>query len=131
MAFSGAYLPDQQIDIWRQSIFNTVTMPCFTNTYKNFITALDFSKCHLDTDEQDTNKSSVIFVFLIQNFTSFNGFRLTDSNYSAFSNEQEYLMMEEFNVTVLNVQDDFTIKNDTKDLKMYNDKNLKVVYLYH
>ena len=49
--------------------------------------------------------------------------------YSAYSHEQEYLLMEGFWVKVLKIEEGVVIENDIPALHDYNGKTLTVVYL--
>ena len=55
--------------------------------------------------------AAVLYIYSITNFDGFRGFRVDDANYSAFPNEQEYLLCEGFKVTVLGAEEDFYIRN--------------------
>ena len=71
-----------------------------TSTSQNLDVALGFSKCHTDyTDDQQP----VLFIYSIENYDGFNGFRMTDKRYSMYPSEQEVLLMEGFEVYVLDV----------------------------
>jgi len=65
----------------------------------------------------------------MRNHDGFDGFRLNDKRFSVFPYEQEFLLMEGFQVFVLEVQDEFVIKNKHRDLQRYDGKELTVIYL--
>jgi len=73
-----------------------------TSTSKNMEISLGFSKCHTDYSD---NQQPVLFVYSIRNHAGFNGFRLNSKKYSVYPGEQEYLLMEGFEVYVLKVED--------------------------
>ena len=77
-----------------------------TSTSKNLDVALGFSKCdqHFEAHQQP-----VLIVTSIRNYDGFFGFRLSDKRFSVYPGEQEYLLMEGFQVLVLGVQDGFKI----------------------
>ena len=54
---------------------------------------------------------------------------MTDSRFSAYPSEQEYLLMEGFVVYVLDVEDGFVIKNNNPGVKNYNGRNITLIYL--
>ena len=62
--------------------------------------ALSFSKCDTDYDDDQT---PFLFVFSILNYNGFKGFRVDDSRWSVYPQEQEYLLMEGFQIFVLDV----------------------------
>ena len=83
-------------------------------------------------DKDDVyGKKHVLFVYFVKNVTGFNGFRLTNSNYSAFYSEQEYLISEGFQVWVLGIEDKVIIRNNNDELKKFNGKCLTIIYLYN
>jgi len=71
----------------------------------------------------------VLFVYSVLNKNGFNGFRLTDSRYTPFPHEQEYLMMEGYYVYVLDIVQNVQIANTNGDMIKYNNKKITVVYL--
>ena len=79
----------------------------------------------------ETTKKSVIFVFLIRNYEGFYGFRLSDERYSAFPAEKEFLLMEGFDVLIINVDNDYVIENKVPGFEAYNSKTVTIVYLYN
>jgi len=105
-------------------------MPGNTSTSSNLGVALGFSKCSIN-DVKMTGKS-VLFVFFFQNYGSFSGFRLNQPEYSAFPHEEEYLLMEGIEVTVLAVDENMVMncKATTAVEKMYDAQKVNVVYLY-
>jgi len=95
-----------------------------TSTSKNLDVALGFSKCH---EVYDANQQPVLIVTSIWNYYGFFGFRLSDKRFSVYSGEQEYLLMEGFEVYVLGVEDGFKISNEF--LPKYDNKVITIIYL--
>jgi len=77
-----------------------------TSTSKNLDVALGFSKCDQDFE---ANQQPVLIVTSISNYAGLLGFRLNNKRFSVYPGEQEYLLMEGFQVFVLGVQDGFKI----------------------
>jgi len=67
----------------------------------------------------------------MKNWTGFNGVRFCDRNYSAFPNEQEYVMNEKFPVFVLGTEEGQIIENTNPDLSDYHHKKVTIIYLYN
>jgi len=104
-------------------------LPGNTSTSRSIMTALTFA----NTLQQQTtpNKVSVLFIFLIQNHCGFRGFRLNDDKYSAYSHEQEYLLVEGFQVQILKIDKNIKIVNKTRGSGHYSSKVLTIFYLYN
>ena len=77
-----------------------VCLPENTSTSYSIKEALFFSKC----TNVDSKNQPVLFVFAIQNFKGFAGFRLNLDKYSAYPAEQEVILKEGFEVHVLKVE---------------------------
>ena len=95
-----------------------------TSTSKNLDVALTFSKCKTDFE---SDQQPVLFVYSIQNYDGFRGFRLNDKRYTVYPSEQEYLLMEGIRVFVLNVGKEFKISN--KFLPEYHSKSITIICL--
>lgn len=54
---------------------------------------------------------------------------MTDERYTVFPNEQEYLFFEGMGFYIVDIDDDFEIKNKNKMMKKYNGKKVTVIYL--
>ena len=101
LLFRGALMQKEWINPWRKEVGGGISLPGgSTSTSQNLDVALGFSKCHTDyTDDQQP----VLFVYSIKNYFGFSGFRMTDKRYSMYPSEQEVLLMEGFEVYVLDV----------------------------
>ena len=118
LLFRGALMNKEWIEDWRQVIgHQMINLHGNTSTSKNLDVALGFSKCHNNHEE---NQLPVLFIYSINNFYGFKGFRLNDKRFSVYPEEQEFLLMEGFKVFVLDVQYGFKISN--KFLARYNNK---------
>lgn len=76
-----------------------ICLPGFVSTTENFKIALKFAKCNTQ------NKRMVLFAIFVGNLSSFTGFRLNSSSYSAHPQEQEFLLAEGLPVSVLAVEE--------------------------
>ena len=102
LLFRGALMQKEWINPWRKVVGEEyINLPGGSiSTSQNLDVALCFSKCHTDyTDDQQP----VLFIYSIQNYDGFCGFRMTDKRYSMYPSEQEVLLMEGFRVYVLDV----------------------------
>lgn len=130
LLFRGVLLPHVWLKDWTsQEGGDFVRMPTLTSSSQSIEIALQFSQVKEQTVE--TTKKSVIFVFLIRNYEGFYGFRLSDERYSAFPAEKEFLLMEGFDVLIINVDNDYVIENKVPGLEAYNSKKVTIVYLYN
>ena len=114
---------------WEENV-NTgkeVNLPGNTSTSRSIKVALNFAK--VPQQDSNTTTNSVIFVFLFTNYCGFPGFRLSDSRYSAYPNEEEYLLVEGCPVRVLQIAD-MVITNSHPAVARYNGKTITVFYLY-
>jgi len=59
----------------------------------------------------------------------YHGFRLSDKRFSVYPEEQEFLLMEGFQVYVLEIEQGFEILNYHQDLQKYHGLNVTVIYL--
>ena len=88
---------------WREEVGKKwIPMHGSTSTSKNMQVALGLSLCHTNYSD---NQQPVLFVYSILNYYGFPGFRLNSKKYSVYPGEQEYLLMEGFEVFVLKVED--------------------------
>ena len=95
-----------------------------TSTSKNLDVALNYSKC---AEVYEPHQQPVLIVTSIFNKNGFYGFRMSDKRFSVYPYEQEYLLMEGFEVYVLGIQDKFKISN--KYLPQYDNKVISIIYL--
>ena len=78
------------------------------STSKNLEVGLDGTKCNT---VYSSNFHPVLFVYSVRNYRGFSGFRMSDERYTAYPQEQEYLLQEGFRVYALDVENDFVINN--------------------
>jgi len=106
-------------------------MPGTTSTSSNLGVGLKFSRCGIEY--KTMSGKSVLFVFFFKNYYGFRGFRLNQPEYSAFPDEEEYLLIEGIPVTVLKVEENMVL--DCKDITAVKDKyhgqTINVVYLFN
>ena len=98
-----------------------------SSTSESLRVALEFAKTN------DPNKHSVLFVFCIQNYFRFNGFRMNSAQFTAHPDEREVLLGEGARVIVMGV-DEVYINNELTGDSFWDDFNQKtmtVVYLLH
>ena len=81
----------------------------YTSATKSVVIALNQSRCAQPQAPKDA--TPVLFVFLMQNYDSLEGFRLSNDSYSAYSYEQEYLLQACLNLHVLSIEKDVLIEN--------------------
>ena len=88
-------------------------------------------------DNKKDGQESVLFVYMMQNYQGFPGFRMNHPDYSNFPEEQEYLLKEGIMVRILDIKRNMKIQNYVKNQKdgnkcaNYNGKLITIVYLYH
>lgn len=116
------------LDKWVKMVGEWVRMPSSTSTSKMIEVGLNFTKC-IDPNEASINKS-VLFVFIILNKNGFEGFHLSNKNYSAYPHEQEYLLMEGIRVKPLKIEPDVVIRNTHNEINRFNGKVITIVYLF-
>ena len=90
-------------DAYLNKVGQLIRMPGTTSTSSNLGVALGFSKC--SKLDNELSGKSVLFVFFFQNYNTFGGFRLNQPEFSAFPDEEEYLLMEGIGVRVLKVDE--------------------------
>ena len=95
----------QWVQDWIKRVGENIRVPAFTSTTKNLDVSLSFSKCN--TNDLKPDDEPVLFVYLMQNYQGFPGFRLNDKAYSNVPTEYEYLLKEGILVHVLAVERDF------------------------
>lgn len=78
--------------------------------------------------------TSVLFVLSCRNYNSPFGIRLNNPAFSAFPEEDEFLLSEGCGVYVLKIQKNVKIKNDygiyEHELKI-NGKKMMIIHMYH
>lgn len=98
-------------------------MPGFISTSSSYQVACNF--LGLDREQED-DTLPVLFVFVLRNYRGLKGaFRLNQPEYTAYLNEQETLLIDGFQVYVLDVKvkEDVTIGN--------HNTALTVITLFH
>ena len=100
-------MPFEWINEWRAHIDKHVCMASNITATRSLLPALQISNCHNHIDDPDYKP--VLFVFLLKNYNGFSGWRLTNSNYTAYPQEQEFLFREGFGIIVLHVDDSVLI----------------------
>jgi len=125
--YRGVVMPSRWFEDWQVKIGHSIKMPNQTSTSKYFEVALGFSKCTYQF--LNLGEKSTIFVFLIQNYYGFPGFRLTQENYSAFPYEQEYLLEEKMSTKVIEIEKDLIINNPK--LGTFKGCTISLVFLYN
>jgi len=108
LLFRGALMNKEWIKDWVHLSLegNSIKLTGITSTSKNLEVALDISKC--DTKYED-HQQPVLFVYCVRNYDGFRGFRMNNSKFTAYPQEQEYLLMEGFQIYVAEVENDFLI----------------------
>jgi len=53
---------------------------------------------------------------------------MEDDRYTAYSYEQEYLLIEGFNLYLLDIEHDFTIQNKHNSLQRFDKKVITIIY---
>merc|ERR1711935_1145840 len=132
LTFRGVKMGEPKwFDAYVNKVGQMVNMPGTTSTSSNLGVALDFSKCSI-LDIAMTGKS-VLFVFFFKNFIGFPGFRLNQPEFSAFPEEEEYLLCEGIPVFVLAVDENIVMDCNTIDAvkDMYHGQTINIVYLYN
>ena len=120
-------------DAYLNKVGQEVNMPGTTSTSSNLGVALGFSKCSTSIEDIELTGKSVLFVFFFQNYTGFPGFRLNQPEFSAFPDEEVYLLMEGIRVRVLKVDENILMdcKTITAVKDMYDGQTINIVYLYN
>ena len=102
LLFKGVLMDSTQLLGWTSKIMLGYSkMSGITSAYRSLETALEFAQC--DRDDLADNHAPALFVFSMRNYHHFGGFRLTDSRYSAYPSEQEYLLWEDIEYYILDV----------------------------
>ena len=65
----------------------------------------------------------------MRNYSGFAGFRNTDERFTAYTHEQEYLLVEGLKVYVLDVEPNVEFINTRAGLGRWNGAKVTVVYL--
>ena len=137
LLFRFVYLNKEWINQWHQhaveleikknnkrKALDYVCLPENTSTSMSLKEALVFSKC----TSMDTNNLPVLFVFALQNYKGYAGFRLNEDKYSAYPLEEEVLLKEGFEVYVLRVET-MTVQNRSHEVSELHGKNITVIHL--
>merc|ERR1712086_602585 len=107
-------------DAYLNKVGQYINMPGTTSTSSNLGVALEFSRCSKKKDDIEVCVKPVLFVFFFQNFNIFSGFRLNKPEFSAFPDEEEFLLKEGYGFIVLKIDEnvvmDCKIITAVKDL---------------
>jgi len=76
----------------------------------NLSIALKYSRCAKKYNK-DYKGKYILFVFLFRNYSSLNGFRMNQAEYSCFPHEQEFLIQEGKKFYVVGIEENIMIKN--------------------
>ena len=110
---TGFYSEVAWLKGWYSLVGHRANLRGYTSTGKSIAAALEYSGC---AQEIDPASQSVLFVFLIKNHNGYLGFRLTTEQYSPYHQEQEYLLMEGFDIWILDIQADVVINNTHQEV---------------
>ena len=127
IVFRGLLMRPEWIADWSQKQGHIVNLPGCISTTRSVEMGLRYSYCHDKSRVGD--EKSVLVVILLQNHIGFRGFRLNQPKYTPYPYEQEYLMMEGFEVKILNVDRDVSIDNGNVDV--FDGGVVTIIYCYY
>lgn len=126
--FRGTKMTQDQIDDWFKIIGSKVYFPCNVSATRNLRICLNFAKC--DWEEQKQGLKPCIVVMLIQNYTPFGGFRLSNGNFSAYSYEDEIVLKEGIEMLPIHAEE-YIVENKAAMFGDFNEKPVNFIYCYN
>ena len=90
LVYKGCFMNIEKIEMWKKQAAKgaKIRLPCMTNFTMNFREAV-YSAKHVNKNKQI---KPVLFVLAIFNEKDYPGFRLNNEKYSAYPDEEEYIM---------------------------------------
>lgn len=89
---------------------------------------MNFAKC--DEEEQQEGLRSCVVVMMMQNYTPFGGFRLSNDNFSAYPYEQDIILKEGIEMLPIEVEE-IVVENKAAMFADFNEKPITLIYCYN
>lgn len=105
---------------------HNVYLPGNTSCSQDVTVALNFAFNNLKKDMRP-----VLFAICSQNYYNRDGIRMNNEAYSSYPSEEEYLLTEGCEVTILAMDEKVKIKNKCQVFEKYNNRTIDIVHVFN